>query len=182
MKQFGNFKHTWWTITFVFDMKPSVLPGCQCLQKDISGVWILSHQRMHPKIHWHELSFFGQLDTVQTCMRRCRMSTQTWWNITQILFSHMKHSLLPVCSVSRRLSKEFWSCQINVYIKKEKIWKDQIWWPVAVFCKLSGLLQNRHEAQNSLTIQKVKKNGESLVTGSARSRDNKSVISRIFVD
>ena len=38
-------------------MKPSVLPGCQCLQKDISGVWILSHQRMHPKIHWHELSF-----------------------------------------------------------------------------------------------------------------------------
>ena len=26
------------------------------------------------------------------------------------------------------------------------------------------------------------KNGESLVTGSARSRDNKSVISRIFVD
>lgn len=75
---------------------------------------------MHPKIHWHELSFFGQLDTVQTCMRRCRMSTQTWWNITQILFSHMKHSLLPVCSVSRRLSKEFWSCQINVYIKKEK--------------------------------------------------------------
>lgn len=138
-------------------MKPSVLPGCQCLQKDISGVWILSHQRMHPKIHWHELSFFGQLDTVQTCMRLCRMSTQTWWNITQILFSHMKHSLLPVCSVSRRLSKEFWSCQINVYIKKEKIWKDQIWWPVAVFCKLSGLLQNRHEAQNSLTIQKVKK-------------------------
>ena len=100
----------------------------------------------------------------------------------------MKHSVLPGCqaglrSVPRRLSKESCTLQIKECIQKKLTLQIS---NLMTRCSVLQTFSIASEPAGSLEItdktKNQKKNGESLVTGSATSRNNKSVILRIFVD